>query len=92
MSRRDYLLFALFLLGVLLIHWPSHEAGFVSDFLGWQAAYEKGSWLGIFNFFGYGGHQQVLQFVNYTMYRLFGTAGLPWYLLFCIFHAANGFL
>ncbi|MEI6410949.1 MAG: hypothetical protein WCR52_16300 [Bacteroidota bacterium] len=90
--RRDSLLFTLFLLGTLLIHWPAHQAGFVSDFLGWQDLYNKGSFWGVFNSFGYGGHQQVLQLINYTMYKIFGTYGIPWYVLFCTMHAINGWL
>jgi len=91
-KTRDYFVFLSFFLGVLLVHWPARNAGFVSDFLGWQELYDKGPWWAFIYSFGYGGHQQVLQLINYSMYKAFGTYGLPWYLLFCLFHTLNGWL
>ena len=66
----------------LAIFWPSRNAGFVVDWLGWQMRYEAGSWLDVPKSFGYQALQPVLQFCNYLMFRVFQTEGLPWYLLF----------
>lgn len=89
---RQVQIFGLFFLSSLILYWPARNAGFVSDFLGWQDLYDKGPWYGFLYSFGYGGHQQVLQLINYCMYKAFGTNGLPWTFLFCAFHAANGYL
>lgn len=76
----------------LAIFWPSRNAGFVVDWLGWQMRYEAGSWLDVPKSFGYQALQPVLQFCNYLMFRVFQTEGLPWYLLFATLHGANGWL
>lgn len=74
----------------LVIFWPSRNAGFVVDWLGWQMRYEAGSWEDVPRSFGYQALQPVLQFCNYLMFRAFNTEGLPWYLLFASLHGANG--
>jgi hypothetical protein len=79
-------------LGTLLIHWPAHQAGFVADFLGWEKQYREMSFWAFLSTFGHPVHQQLPQFFNIFLYKCFGTWGLPWYLLFCLAHAVNGFL
>ncbi len=90
--RNQYFWATLFFLGTLIVHWPSHNAGFVSDFLGWQAHYRDDSFWDFIKSYGYNGHQQVLQLINSSMYQVFGTAGIPWYILFCAAHTFNGLL
>lgn len=82
----------LFFAIAFVTHWPARDAGFLSDFVGWQDLYDRYGWGGVWNSFGYGGHQQVLQFLNYTLYAVFGTWGLPWHFVFCLAHAANAWL
>lgn len=76
----------------LAIFWPSRHAGFVVDWLGWQMRYEAGGWGDVPGSFGYQALQPVLQFCNYLMFRVFGTEGLPWYLLFASLHGVNAWL
>ncbi|MCE7922546.1 MAG: hypothetical protein DYG98_05795 [Haliscomenobacteraceae bacterium CHB4] len=76
----------------LAIFWPARHAGFVVDWLGWQMRYEAGGWADVPRSFGYQALQPVLQFGNYLMFRVFGTEGLPWYLLFATLHGTNGWM
>lgn len=76
----------------LLSYLPSIGAGFVFDFLGWQQAYEKGTFADIIHCFGYNGNHQLLHLVFYSLYELFFIDGLPWYLVFCTLHGINGYL
>jgi hypothetical protein len=79
-------------LATAALHWPTKDAGFVADFWGWEKLYREQSFWGFWNTFGHTVHQQLPQFFNIVWYRLFGTQGLPWYLLFSLLHAANGYL
>lgn len=92
LEKRDYLIALAMLLGTVVIHWPAHNAGFVSDFLGWERQYREQSFWAFLITFGHPVHQQLPQFFNIVLYRLFGTWGLPWFALFSLLHALNGFL
>lgn len=92
LEKRDYWIALAMFFGVAAIHWPAHEAGFVTDFLGWEKQYREQSFWAFLSTFGHPVHQQLPQFFNILLYRAFGTWGLPWYLVFSLVHAANGFL
>src|SRR5688572_18768531 len=76
----------------LLSFIPSIGSGFVFDFVGWQRAYNAGSFADIINCFGYHGNHQFLHLLFYTFYKIFHIQALPWYLLFSTLHAVNGFM
>lgn len=82
---------ALWLISMVTFY-PTIGAGFVFDFLGWQRQYDQGSFADILTSFGYKGNHQVLHFFFYSIYCLFHTRGLPWYVLFCSLHAFNAWL
>ncbi|MBX2891777.1 MAG: hypothetical protein KF734_12655 [Saprospiraceae bacterium] len=88
----DQLWLLAFVAVALSIFWPARHAGFVVDWFGWQMRYEAGGWADVPSSFGYQALQPVLQFCNYLMFRVFGTEGLPWYLLFATVHGVNGWL
>ncbi len=83
--------FGLLVALTLVIYYPARQSGFVTDWLGWQQAYDAGSWEDVLRCFGYPGLQQVTQFVMYGLYRACGT-GIGWYLFFCFLHAFNAWL
>ncbi len=74
------------------IYYRTMNAGFTMDFPGWQERYDAGSFKDILNCFGYKGLHQILHLTFYSFYRIFGTEGPPWYLLFTFLHALNGTL
>lgn len=84
--------FLLFFVLTLVMYHPAREAGFVTDWLGWQQEYDAGSWKDVLNCFGYKGMQQVTQAVMYGLYRMFGTDGVSWYIIFSLLHAVNAWL
>ncbi|HEY3385953.1 MAG TPA: hypothetical protein VGK46_05550 [Saprospiraceae bacterium] len=90
--KSSKLAFPVFLLITLIVFYPTIGAGFVFDFLGWQRAYDNGSFADIIHSFGYKGNHQVLHFFFYSFYSLFHIKGLPWYLIFCSLHAFNAWL
>ncbi|MBK8830030.1 MAG: hypothetical protein IPN60_04080 [Saprospiraceae bacterium] len=90
--KSSRLIFPIFLLITLIAFYPTIGAGFVFDFLGWQRAYDAGTFTDIFTSFGYKGNHQALHFFFYSLYSIFHIQGLPWYLIFCSLHAFNGWL
>ncbi|TNE52595.1 MAG: hypothetical protein EP344_15630 [Bacteroidetes bacterium] len=87
--RSGKLWLVLFSAAALLLYWPTRNAGFVMDWLGWQYAYNKGGWAGVPGSFGYPGLHPVLHLGNYTLYWLFGANSPVWYLCFALLHGLN---
>ena len=51
--KSSRMIFPIFLLITLIAFYPTIGAGFVFDFLGWQRAYDAGTFTDIFTSFGY---------------------------------------
>ncbi|MBK8922083.1 MAG: hypothetical protein IPM81_11345 [Saprospirales bacterium] len=81
-----------FILASLAVYWPTRDAGFVMDWLGWQYAYNRDGWAGVPGSFGYPGLHPVLHFGNYLLYWLFGANSPVWYGVFAVLHGANAWL
>lgn len=81
----------LFLL-TLWAYWPAREAGFISDFTGHQMLFVQGAHLGWWNSFGWHGNQPILFGLMSGWYQLVGIQPLPWFVLFCGWHAVNATL
>ncbi len=85
-------LYLFFFLLIVLFYWDTRDAGFVTDFLGWQHNFDNNSFwqilhpakTGIKSFY----HLTHLQM--YVLSSLFGTWGLPWFLIFAALFALNG--
>lgn len=82
----------LFVLAALALYWPTRNAGFVMDWLGWQYAYNRDGWAGVPGSFGYQGLHPVLHLGNYTLYWLFGANSPVWYVVFAALHGGNAAL
>ena len=93
-KNTHFRLYTFFFILTLLFYWDTRDAGFVTDFLGWQYTFDNYSFAqvihasdrGIKSFY----HLTHLQM--YAMSSLFGTWGLPWFLLFTALFALNGLL
>ncbi len=81
--------FAVYLVATWLLYFQTIDAGFVTDWTGWQARYEVEGWGGVLNCYGEPILHQVLHFFSYLIFYLFGTTPLPWLLCFTILHALN---
>lgn len=86
-------MFFLLLWGLVqLFYWPTWNAGFVTDFTGLLERLQGSPARDILVSFGFPAQQQVLNLVLYSMYHLFGTEPLGWYLVQTALHALNGVL
>ncbi len=92
LPSRFRLLPGLFILVSLVVYWPTRDAGFVMDWLGWQYAYDRGGWAGIPTSFGYPGLHPVLHLGNYSLYWLLGANSPVWYGVFAVLHGLNAWL
>ncbi len=91
-KSNQFFLFALLFLFVLIIYFPAHQAGFVTDFLGWQNKFNQEPITGALTTFGWHANQQASVFFFYLLYKLFNLNGWPWYISFTLLHTINGFL
>jgi hypothetical protein len=92
MKPRDCFLFLFYLLLVLIFYFPTRQAGFVTDFYGWQEKFIDGSFKDVLHTFGWHANQQVSVFFFYILYSLFDVNGWGWYLTFSLLHALNGWM
>ncbi len=76
----------------LLIYFPTHQSGFVTDFYGWQYMFAGKSFYNAINTFGWHANQQFSSLLMFGLYQLFQVNGWGWYLAFSIMHGLNGWL
>jgi hypothetical protein len=86
--REKWWYFAFFGLA-LLIFWPARHAGFVGDWFGGQALYEQGTLWQAANSFGWRAILPVMFVTNFLLFKMLGTAWLPWFLIAVGLHATN---
>ncbi len=92
LKKRPIYLLVLFLLTTLFFYFPTMQAGFVTDVTGGIERIENQPFWRVIYSFGFPALNQISVLGFYTLYQLFGTFGLPWYLVFCGLHALNGWL
>jgi len=92
MNRKDGWILLSFVGLILVLYYPTRQAGFVTDFYGWQTKFNEGSFSDVFTTFGWHANQQVAVFFLYLLYLVFGIHGWGWYLFFSFVHAWNGFI
>jgi len=91
-EKRPILLFFFFWLVTLLLYLSTMQAGFVTDVTSGIEKIQGQPFWRIIHSFGFPALNQLSILGFYLMYQVFGTNGLPWYLLFCGLHALNAFL
>ena len=90
-SKKSYFLYFLI---IVLFYWDTRDAGFVTDFLGWQYSFDNGTFWQIIHASDRGikSLYHLTHLEMFTMSALFGTWGLPWFLLFSTLFALNAWL
>lgn len=86
------LLYLFFWAITLLLYFPTLQAGFVTDVTSGIEKIQGQPFWHIIHSFGFPALNQLSILGFYLMYQVFGTNGIPWYLLFCGIHAFNAFL
>jgi hypothetical protein len=87
-------IFLLFFLFLAVLYYPTRNSGFVTDFLGWQMAYDQQPFWQMLN----GEGHNIKSFYHFThilmffMSKLFGIKGIYWYLVQSGMVAACGIL
>ena len=92
--KKTAALFFLFFIPLAVLYFPTRNAGFVTDFVGWQMAFDNQTFLQTLDGKGHniGSFYQFTHVLMYIMSALFGKHGLPWYLVQCAFVALDGVL
>ncbi len=91
-NSNRYAAFLVFFAAAAIIFWPAREAGFVTDWIGGQINYENGTFWGALNSFGWRAIIPLMFLSNFTLFKLFGTWWLPWFVVFVGLHALNAAL
>lgn len=88
-SRTDWRWLVCFFVLAIALFWPAREAGFVTDWTGGQERYETGTWGDVLHSFGWRALIPVLFAINFSLFKVFGTAWFPWFFIFTGLHALN---
>lgn len=81
-----------FIAVAVILYWQTRHAGFVTDWFGWQAKYESGSFRDALASMGYRALHPVLHCSNFLIFKLFGTKTSVWFVIFATLHGLNGWL
>lgn len=89
----NYIAFAFWAVAMLL-YLPAYDAGFFQDFIDTAWLFKEQSFSEFLNREGieHKSFYQVTQLLLYGLLSIFGTRPLPWFLLFTLLHAINGYL
>ena len=93
-KNNTFQLYLFFFLLTISLYWITRNAGFVTDYLGFQTDFDNHSAWSVIN----GDRYNIKSFYHFThilMYSMaaaFRTWGLPWFLLFSALFALNGLL
>ncbi|MFN7116175.1 MAG: hypothetical protein ACK4TA_05210 [Saprospiraceae bacterium] len=90
--NRDPFVFLLYFALVHLFYFSVWDAGFVTDFLGWQERFDQSGIMKVLTNFGVPSLHQFSNFFFYIFYKSFGINGLGWHLTFTTLHTINAFL
>ncbi len=70
----------------LILYYPTHNYGLVTDYLGWLNKYRAGDWGDIVHCFNYPGLHQFFHLINFTIYKITNADTFSLYLIFAISH------
>lgn len=90
--QKNGLILFLFIAVVHFFYYPTWQSGFVTDFTGLAERIESRQFWDFLSSFDFPALQPVLNFFLFLFYKGFGTAGLPWYLVYTSLHILNAFL
>lgn len=81
------LVFVLFYVIALVIYFPSRNAGFLTDFIGFEAGYQKCGFVHYYDCSGMPNLRYVQHLFSYILCKTVGANTIYWYILYCLFHA-----
>ncbi len=90
--QKNGLVLFFFIAVVHFFYYPTWQSGFVTDFTGLAERIESRQFWDFLSSFDFPALQPVLNFFLFLFFKSFGTAGLPWYLVYTSLHILNAFL
>ncbi len=84
---------AVLLVGIVQVcYWPTHRAGFVTDYTGLLERLETARFWDFLNSFGFPALHPVSNFFLWNFHHFFGAEGLGWYVAYTALHTLNAWL
>lgn len=71
----------------LVIYFPSRHAGFLTDFIGFEAGYQKCGFIHYYDCSLMPNLRYVQHLFSYILCKTVGANTIYWYILYCLFHA-----
>lgn len=86
--------FLLFFFLTTILYFNTRNAGFVTDFLGWQSNFDNLPFLSVINGDAYNikSFYHFTHLLMYPMTAIFRLSGMPWFLLFASLFAFNAYM
>jgi len=86
-KKRPIYTFILFYVITLVLYFPTRYAGFVFDFLGFEAGYKARGFLHYYSGSTMPNFRYVQHLFSYILCKTVGPDTIYWYILYCLFHA-----
>ena len=90
-QKKSIYVFALFYLITLAFYFPSRYAGFLTDFIGFEANYQKCGFIHYYDCSLMPNLRYVQHLFSYILCKTVGANTIYWYILYCLFHALSAF-
>ena len=84
--------FVFFYIVTLIFYFPSRYAGFLTDFIGFEAAYNKCGFIHYYDCSLMPNLRYVQHLFSYLLCKTVGAGTIYWYILYCFFHALSAYL
>lgn len=84
--------FVFFYVLTLIFYFPSRYAGFLTDFIGFEAAYNKCGFIHYYDCSLMPNLRYVQHLFSYLLYKTVGADTIYWYILYSFFHALAAYL
>ena len=84
--------FCFYLLVCFSLYFITRNAGFVDDYIGFEANYDR---CGLLHYYSCSGSTNLRFFQHvftFALYRLFGSEHIAWYVVYCILHTVAAYL
>ncbi len=91
-QKKTFYVFAFFYVLTLIFYFPSRNAGFLTDFIGFEANYAKCGFIHYYDCSLMPNLRYFQHLFSYILWKTVGSNTIYWYLLYCFFHALAAYL
>lgn len=91
-QKKTFYVFVFFYVITLILYFPSRNAGFLTDFIGFEANYAKCGFIHYYDCSLMPNLRYIQHLFSFILWKIVGPNAIYWYILYCFFHALATYL